>query len=55
MTLSQFWESTKIDAKVVGMVEGVAQMAVGGCGQVIVKVVKGMVVGWLGEVQFSGY
>ena len=48
VTLSQFWELTRIDTKLVGMVKGVAQMAVGGLGQVLVKLVKGLVVGWLG-------
>ena len=47
--LSQFWELTKIDAKVLGMVKRVAWVAVGGCGQVLVKLVKSWVVGWLGD------
>ena len=45
--LSQFWESTKIDAKVLEMVKGVAWVAVGGCGQVLANLVKSLVMDWL--------
>ena len=51
MCVSQFWELTKIDANVVGMVEGGAPVAEGGCGhgQVLVELIKGFGVGWLVE------
>ena len=47
--VSQFWELTKIDANVVGMVEGAAPVAEGGCGhgQVLVELIKGFGMGWL--------
>ena len=46
--VSQFWKLTKIDDKVLGMVKGVARVVVGGCGEVLVKLVKSLVMGWLG-------
>ena len=39
---------TKLDAKALGMVKEVAWVVVGGCGQVLVKLVKSLVMGWLG-------
>ena len=35
--VSQFWKLTKIDAEVLGMVEGVTWVVVGVCGEVLVN------------------
>ena len=47
VTVSQIWEFTKIDAKLVGMVQGAAPVAKGGYGhgQVLVELIKGWLMG----------